>query len=246
MPDQQVPFSMVAALIRLGHKYAVDDLVSSALVRLASCFSPDFGTYCASITAGGSKSMACTPKVAIAAVNLARLLGDEACAILPSALYTCCQLAPDTLTRGVANEDGETETLSVADVELCIDARARLAGLTLSSAIRRCQPNTKSRNGLGERNEDEEQCVQVFCSPYLVSATNRILNRTLGLPTLCGALDSMEGFITDSVRGGLLCRHCAERARAKDRRERLQVWQTLPAILGLQMKSWGGSNEGKL
>ena len=246
MPNQRVPFAMVAALIRLGHKYAIDDLVSSALARLTRCFPTDFDAYCASITAGGSRTLACSPKDAIAAVNLARLLGDEACTILPSALYTCCQLDADTLTRGVVREDGEIEALSDADVELCIDARARLAALTLATAMRRCQLKPEAPNDLGGKKEDEPPCMQAFCSPYLAAAANRVLNRTLGLPTLCGALDSMEAFIADSVRGGLLCRACAERVRAKDRRERIQVWKNLPVVLGLQMESWSGNDEGKL
>lgn len=246
MPDRQIPFAMAAALIRLGHKYAIDDLVSSALVRLTTCFPSDFDTYCTSITAGGSGLLACSPQDAIAAVNLARLLGDEACTILPGALYTCCQIDADSLTRGVVREDGEVEALSDADAALCIDARARLAALTLASAMRRLQPNTEPLNDLGGRKEAEAPCMQAFCSPYLAAAGKRIMNRTLGLPNLCGALNSMEGFIADSIRGGLLCRACAERVRAKDRRERLQVWKELPTVCALQMKSWGESNEGKL
>ena len=84
-----------------------------------------------------------------------------------------------------------------------------------------------------------------FCSAYLAASVTRVLNRTLGLPTLCGALDTMEGFVADSVRGGLLCRVCAEGVRAKDRQERLRVWKMLPTVLDLQMESWSEADQGK-
>lgn len=244
MPDQRVPFAMVAALIRLGRKYAIDDLVSSALSRLSTCFPTDFDAYCASITAGGSQAITCIPADAIPAVNLAHLLGDDARTILPSAFYTCCQLSAEILTRGVANEDGDLEKLSDADLERCIDARARLTAVALSSTIRRCQPTIEPPNDLGGRKESAH-CMQAFCSAYLAASVTRVLNRTLGLPTLCGALDTMEGFVADSVRGGLLCRVCAEGVRAKDRQERLRVWKMLPTVLDLQMESWSEADQGK-
>lgn len=237
---------MVAALIRLGHKYAIDDLVSSALSRLSTCFPTDFDAYCASITSGGSQVLTCTPEDAITAVNLARLLGDDARMILPSALYTCCQLGADILIRGVANEDGELEKLCDADLGRCVDARARLAALALSSSMRRCQLNTERPSDSGGRKESNAHCVQAFCAPYLAAAATRVLNKSLGLPTLCGALDTMEGFVNDSVRGGLLCRVCAESVKAKDRQERLWVWKTLPTVLDLQIESWGECDQEKL
>jgi len=235
MPDQRVSFAMVAALTRLGHKYAIDDLVASALSRLRTCFSTSFDAYYSAITTGGGKSMSCTSEDAIAAVNLARLIGEDANTILPSALYTCCQLSADMLTRGVPDDDGDMQKLSDADLERCIDARARLAALAMSSAVRRCQPNS---DGQETPKEGRARCTQAFCTPYLASAASRVLCGTLGLPKLSGALDSIDWFVADSVRGGLLCHVCAERVKDKDKQERLRLWKMLPAVLGLQLEGW--------
>ncbi|KZT74401.1 hypothetical protein DAEQUDRAFT_807539 [Daedalea quercina L-15889] len=246
MPDQRVSFAMVAALLRLGHKYAIDDFVSSTLSRLATCFSSSFETYYASITTEGSPDMTCIPEDAITAVNLARLVGEDASMILPSALYTCCQLPSSTLTRGVISEDGDVQKLSDADLDLCIDARVRLSALALASAVQRCQFRSDQPNDQGTEREGSARCMQAFCAPYLAAAASRVLAGTLGLPNPTGALDSLDWFVADSTRGGLLCRVCAESIREKDKEERLRIWKMLPRILGLQVKEWSTADQRKI
>ncbi|KAH9938613.1 uncharacterized protein B0H18DRAFT_1112749 [Fomitopsis serialis] len=242
MPDQRVSFAMVAALIHLGHKYAIDDLATSALSRLRTCFSTSFDTYYSAITAGGSQAMSCTSEDAIAAVNLARLIGEDATTILPSALYTCCQLGADVLTRGILDDGGDVQKLGDADLERCIDARARLAALAMSSAVRRCQLNSDDQE---TPKEGRSRCTQAFCTPYLASAASRVLCGSLGLPKLSGALDSIDWFVADSVRGGLLCHVCAAKVKDKDKQERLRIWKMLPAVLGFKLEGWNETGQHK-
>ncbi|KAH9843849.1 uncharacterized protein C8Q71DRAFT_719532 [Rhodofomes roseus] len=246
MPDQCVSFAMVAALLRLGHKYAIDDLVSSALSRLKTCFSTSFDMYCTAITAGGSEAMSFSSEDAMATVNLARLIGEDANTILPSALYTCCQLPAEVLAHGVSSGSRDVQKLSDADLERCIDARARLAALALSSTIRRLQPTSDFPDDPVAQKEGGASCTQAFCPSYLAAAVSRVLLGTLGLPRLSGALDSIDWFVANAVRGGLLCRVCTESVKDQDRRERLRIWRMLPAVLGLQLETWGEADGQKL
>ncbi|KAI0710511.1 hypothetical protein C8Q76DRAFT_598175, partial [Earliella scabrosa] len=98
-----VPFAVVAALARLGHKYQLDGLLAESIRRLKSAFPSDLAEW--DVVQGGSTAlMRVNPTDAIEAFNLFRRIGEHA--MLPSAMYGCAQLDCGELLRGVTRADG--------------------------------------------------------------------------------------------------------------------------------------------
>ncbi|KAH9833970.1 uncharacterized protein C8Q71DRAFT_154717 [Rhodofomes roseus] len=121
--DEQLEFAIVAALVRMSHKYAIEHIRDSYLSRMKSCFCEDLDDFRKFRSQSGSPSMklCVTATDAIAAVNIARL--TETLSMLPSALFFCCLLKTETLINGHPRADGTLDCLSPADVIKCIDAR---------------------------------------------------------------------------------------------------------------------------
>ncbi|CDO74887.1 hypothetical protein BN946_scf185004.g37, partial [Trametes cinnabarina] len=119
IPGERMEFSELAALIRMSHKYHVEDLHTRAMHHFKLYFTNDLAVW---DTAGidGNLFLHITPPDAIAAVNLARL--THADSVLPTALYLCCQLDGE-LTAGVEKPDGSTERLDAKDLELVLRGR---------------------------------------------------------------------------------------------------------------------------
>ena len=107
-------FAELAALVRMSHKYHVEDVHARAMQHLKLYFTNDLTTWDAA-GADGNLFLHITPPDAIAAVNLARL--THADSVLPTALYLCCQLDGE-LAAGVERPDGTTERLEQRDLEL--------------------------------------------------------------------------------------------------------------------------------
>ncbi|TBU27555.1 hypothetical protein BD311DRAFT_665122, partial [Dichomitus squalens] len=57
-------------------------------------------------------------------VNLFRILDKPE--MLATAVYACCRLSPDNLVNGFERADGTSETLSPADLVLCLKAQRGL------------------------------------------------------------------------------------------------------------------------
>ena len=85
-------FAELAALIRMSHKYHVEEVHSRSMHHLKLYFTNDLSTW-DSAGADGNLFLRITPPDAIAAVNLARL--TETQFVLPSALCVRCQRVPD-------------------------------------------------------------------------------------------------------------------------------------------------------
>ncbi|KAI0806637.1 hypothetical protein C8Q74DRAFT_1189914 [Fomes fomentarius] len=84
--DSDVEFSVVAALVRLGHKYAVQDLLDDALSSLRQLYPSSFLKYTLQQNWGSHAS----PRDAITAIHLARLTNTPF--ILPVAFLVCTTL----------------------------------------------------------------------------------------------------------------------------------------------------------
>ncbi|KAH9922084.1 uncharacterized protein B0H18DRAFT_846023, partial [Fomitopsis serialis] len=118
--DEQLEFAVVAALIRLSHKYQIEWVCDAYLSRMKSCFCTDFKTWIAVYKNSGNSSMYFCGTDAIQAVNIARLTGTDS--MLPSALFICCQLDPYDLLHGSPRPDGTLERLRSRDIVHCINA----------------------------------------------------------------------------------------------------------------------------
>ncbi|TFK81170.1 hypothetical protein K466DRAFT_443760, partial [Polyporus arcularius HHB13444] len=116
-------FNVLAALVRLGHKYELHRVLSAAVSRLAKLFA-DFGTWKKHSWLSHHEVLLKSTSEAIEAYNLFRT--SQQTVMLPIALYMCCHIPVPHLLRGFERADGTLEQLSPDDLERCLLARDAL------------------------------------------------------------------------------------------------------------------------
>ncbi|KAI0706605.1 hypothetical protein C8Q76DRAFT_801009 [Earliella scabrosa] len=146
-----IPFAVVAALARLGHKhkYQLDGLLAESIRRLKSAFPCDLADWDARPD-GNTALLPVEPTDAIEAFNLLRRIGQQE--MLPAALYGCAQLDCGVLLRGVTRADGKTlEKLDEDDLALCLRVQRELTTrnvkLALSLFAEGCSPQCARTTG---------------------------------------------------------------------------------------------------
>lgn len=113
-----IEFSVVAALVRLGHKYAIQDLLDDALSSLRKLYPSSFLKYTLQQDWGSHAS----PRDAITAIHLARLTNTPS--ILPAAFLVCTTLGVELFQP----EGGSgTTPLLPADLVRILNGKAALA-----------------------------------------------------------------------------------------------------------------------
>ncbi|TFK89940.1 hypothetical protein K466DRAFT_518023 [Polyporus arcularius HHB13444] len=115
-------FAQLSALVRLAHKYEIDDIQNEALSVLKTQFAYDLKNpwLCDGEKAFNMPNPAC----AIEVIHLARLTDTPA--LLPFAFYMCATIGGKT-AEGWRREDGTTVYLSQEDLKRFIDGSMRLA-----------------------------------------------------------------------------------------------------------------------
>ncbi|KAF9812296.1 hypothetical protein IEO21_06270 [Rhodonia placenta] len=233
MPNQRMEFSVVAALIRLGHKYQMTALRDAALARLQTCFTTSFAVW-AELTRyepHRSASMSFRRRDAIAVVNLARLTGTAS--VLPGALYLCCQLSAQELVSGLHGPDGVCERLAPDDLARCIDGRSALLSHTAHVVARILSPSVSvhcleppaCRVTL-------EACLQSFQSPESKALQSH------------DVLQSWEdAFDTYGVPMERLCEKCFDLLWLREFQERQKIWKILPELMGVEVPDWLAKSE---
>ena len=86
-----VPFEVLASLIRMGHKYALQDILDHALSRLKKYYTDDLAGW--KDPASRERYVTATDDDALTAVALARLTNTPS--LLPTALLICMKIATD-------------------------------------------------------------------------------------------------------------------------------------------------------
>ncbi|KAI0688696.1 hypothetical protein C8T65DRAFT_589292 [Cerioporus squamosus] len=112
-------FGVLAAIVRMGHKYQVDPILEEALRRLNTVFSSDLSTWDKHIE--GATAVKLRPEYAVEAVNLFVLTGRTD--MLATAFYMCGLVDIDDLVSGVTRADGTLERLSTHDLQRCLTGR---------------------------------------------------------------------------------------------------------------------------
>lgn len=204
---------------------------------MQTCFIRNFWRWDGVCEKNGSKEMYFTVDDAITAVNLARLTNTPL--ILPTALYFCCQLSTETLLQGIQRSDGTTERLSEEDLKCCLDARPKLAQLSviLDNMIFRPMKN--------------QQCTTWDTSRTCASLIERLRKTCNDRNKLCEVIDldilkrralsDSHSFHTSfgTVREGAeFCGCCRGIFVTRDNQDRAQVWAILPRIFRIVLDSW--------
>ncbi|TFY57397.1 hypothetical protein EVJ58_g7043 [Rhodofomes roseus] len=229
--DEQFSFAIIAALARLAHKYDIKDLLDDALHRMKSCFSNAFHDWAPTRDneCVGSPLMAYVETDAIAAVNIARLTDTPS--MLPTALYVCCQLDTDNILNGVPRGHDAVERLSSEDITRCLDARLKLVHDNVVSAFSIFTIATS------DGCTSQKNCLLLLEELLEIEAEGR------GLPLdNCSCLeDWIPPLREDAETGPILeglCASCQAMVQQRAADERKEVWERLPAIMGVEVNPW--------
>ncbi|KAI8999007.1 hypothetical protein BD414DRAFT_533807 [Trametes punicea] len=242
VPGERMEFSELASLVRMSHKYHVDDLHSRAMHHLKLYFTNDLAVW-DSAGIDGNLFLHITPPDAITAVNLARLTHTDS--VLPTALYLCCQLDAE-LTAGVERPDGSTERLDPKDLELVLRGRTELVRASTRGACTICRPAPSAQcTGTGKGGGGSSSGGSGSTSGC-ERALREILNMMLDglqkdpIGDIAGyaALDSWEHWIEDVVELWPLCEPCRAMLHARDLDVRRDVWKRLPQYMGVAVEDW--------
>ncbi|KAI0691716.1 hypothetical protein C8Q76DRAFT_685857 [Earliella scabrosa] len=212
-------FDEVYAVIRLAHKYNVEDVQAQALDALRTWWTDDFETWCSESDYPVDTEM----MHAIGIVNIARLTDTPS--FLPLAFYHCRALG-GALFDGWTRRDGTVEHVSKEDIRRCLEGRDRLAKASISHLYRIFTPTPNH-----------------MCTTYnaCTSSLGKILARAMmqedaGSATLLG---SWEGPINDYTDYHPLCAACKQGLLDRDVDERRNLWNKLPGIFDLSIDGWG-------
>ena len=155
-------------------------------------------------------------------VNIARLLGDQT--LLPFALVECCSLGADILD-GFEHEDGSHETLSLADLRICLDAQQKLTQSTtnvMSSVfvirlnVAACSSKKLCQESLEAIRSGLIQAMPIIHHPDPIAPWSVSFETHRDL--FC------EGCLSDLINGDLAAR--------KD------MWANLPGLLNITLDGW--------
>ncbi|KAI0750320.1 hypothetical protein C8Q80DRAFT_1253846 [Daedaleopsis nitida] len=148
VPASLTQFSVLASLVRMGHKYQLDLILDESLRRLKTVYNPDFSVW--EPHQGRSNGVVeLQNEDAIEAFNLFCLVDRPE--MLPTALYACCNLDTHVLLHGWQRSDGSTlEKLSMEDLELCLNARPELQALDaqLAAQLYDVAPSESCQDGV--------------------------------------------------------------------------------------------------
>ncbi|RPD58576.1 hypothetical protein L226DRAFT_466520 [Lentinus tigrinus ALCF2SS1-7] len=139
--DLKTDFHVMSALIRLSHKYQIEDVEKRALSALCHIYPTELEEW-----VGSDSQIDDNDRFyAIAAVNLARLTDTPS--ILPSAFYHCALLQSRVLL-GFTREDGSKEYLSQDDLGRCMDGMPKLIASrnTTTLGLARCIQESGAEN----------------------------------------------------------------------------------------------------
>nr|VWP01114.1 Cytochrome P450 51 [Ganoderma boninense] len=220
------PFSEISALVRLAHKYHIQDVQDQALASLqGSVLSSHFEDWFKEST------MPIIDNIdMIGIANLARL--TDTLSMLPGALFVCTLLSPGELLRGLTREDGTVEHLSADDLRRCLEGQRTLA-IEVSLLPSRIFARTPAV-GCSTPAHCQPWCLHTLVC--IVSSENIAARQT--------SLGSWRNTIVPPASdGGMntakLCGACEKELLRRDRHERWKVWKRLPEIFGIDIEGWG-------
>ncbi|KAI1795295.1 hypothetical protein LXA43DRAFT_1178771 [Ganoderma leucocontextum] len=224
-----IAFPALFAVVRLAHKYNIEDLLDQALHILKLFYTTSFREF---EHKAYSHVNFVPPALAhhVGAVNLARLTNTPS--ILPLALYHCCGLSGRVMD-GWTRETGETEYLSTQDLRAVITGRDGLTqkGFTMLLNIFDDDPAP----GCSQR---------ALCGISLNG-----LIRTVGWEGggKYDVLDSWEPVIRRFAKELDMCKQCRNALLKREVMERREVWSNLPFMFELSKVEcqWNTPGYGK-
>ena len=208
-------------MIRLAHKYQIEDVQKQAVAALRISYPPDWQAWERRDTQRVIAAAAVSS--AIEVMYLARLVDEPK--MLPSAFYTC-SLAGGLIVDGWRREDGSVQTLANDDLKRVINGYGGLrqrAPLMLSRVFD-VDPALGSIRAPGH-------CHGPLTRAYLQEAK---VCKLMGFKLL----HSWKGVINQWATKYVFCEACAKVLEERSAVERRALWDILPAMFGLKMDGW--------
>ncbi|KAI1795389.1 hypothetical protein LXA43DRAFT_39965 [Ganoderma leucocontextum] len=220
--ERSPSYDEISAAIRLGDKYKITDLYSQSLAYLKRYFPSNFDSWNALSVCGppGWETVE-----DIGAINLARFTGELS--ILPSAFVACICAGPEAtgIGHGIARKDVTHEHLSPDDLTVCFNGKTGLRMATVTAFLRTMKPTVSQdctassacRRALREVLLNLEEHIE-----YLLSG-----NPFAGYEKVFGTRASLA-----------VCSPCSAMVRERSLKERKDVWDRLPELLGIDVPGW--------
>ena len=221
--EREPSYQEISAAIRLGRKYKMTELYSQSVEFLKSYFPDTLREHSATpwLLPTGWKDLD-----VIGVVNLARLTGELS--FLPSALVACiCAKSSGTggIVHGYTREDGSSEHLSPDDLAICFNGKTSLRIATVGAIFRTFAPVV------------HPACERpAACKTALSEALFRIGQK----PEFLLDGDPFPPLWAFGGNPGALglCRQCLDMVVSRSLKERKDVWDRLPEILGINVPGW--------
>ncbi|CCM04555.1 uncharacterized protein FIBRA_06736 [Fibroporia radiculosa] len=215
MGDIAIKFSLVASLLRIGHRYEIQDLLDYGKRRLQECYPNTYDEWFCAPDINPSKS-------AIVALILARKIGLTT--VLPALFYDCCTESDlDVILSGVRRADGTLDMLSRDDMQACLKARDRLIkeNKTVSAFLwtLKCSPRCKTKQECREKFREILELahsVGSFSSPAI-----------LRLP------------MAEEPPANRLCSECVHMFKKERYAAAQHAFLNLPKYMGIDAGDWG-------
>ncbi len=215
-----VPFRVLAALIRVGHKYAVQPVLNDALARLKKYYTSDIPAW---LDVEGRNCFVSDvkPRDAATVIQLARL--TNAPILLPTAYFIASQLT------STVHENGNKLALALfspEDTAFLVTARIRLVKVAYARmmSLVTCLPNVLC--------ETPQACMKTgLCALSM--------NRTTNTANEDKIFDLMQDRFWDVLAGQRsVCAECRAHSDDYDARLRSAMWSLLPAHFKLKVDGW--------
>ncbi len=229
-----VPFSILASLIRMGHKYTIPKLMDDALSRLKKCYPTSLSAW--DDIATRARYGTVLPMDAFEAVRLARL--TETPSILPWAFFTCCKNLKSSFAEGDSIKRHRfLEKLSVDDVGRLINGRGNLAqGIVarLSSLL------IEYASLPSDYRSDHQSCQDKIISSIQALRTNNEQSVLFKNARYHAAFEPLSDWLCakpgdrDLPQRMLQCEPCLEALKSCDEKIRMRVWSELPRYFNLE------------
>ena len=220
-----VPFEILSSLIRMAHKYAVQDVLDHALSRLKKYYTNDLAAWRDAATR--ARYVQAEDVHAFGVIELARLTNTPS--LLPTAFLTCTTL----LTSSLSNEGAPVlSSLPSPDQLLLLIGREYLLHVCPLRPLRLLA--TAQAAGC----TSPAACRAVMAAP--LSAIRK--RGAFPNPPLChrDVLQPMAAALWGDAHWGAFCPSCRANLEAVDEAESQWVWNALPGAfkVDLDKDSW--------
>ena len=225
-----IQFPVLASLIRMGHKYAVQDVLDNALARLKRYYTTDFAAWQDS-AARARYVLSNDIKDAFVAIELARLTNTQS--ILPTAFLECCGHMPSTFLD-LPDEVRPSR----------LDYKDRISALSspdLGRLFRGKVYLTRYCAARILRLVNEVPCSQCFAPDACAATRSSALEFCLRGTGIRGTFDDQSAFLPlaekfwDEDDWDQFCDRCRASSIRADNEAREQLWDRLPNIFALSL-----------